>query len=114
MYFYLKCFHFQDVNAIYCISFKTQFHIIDDHNYKGRDKAIVFPAHTTIAFSVFELYIHLDGNFGKSSPYFAVCLLLFIEGNALNNTIMLFVEACSSETGGVHWVTTKIVYCVLQ
>uniref|UniRef100_A0A8D0DY03 Pejvakin n=1 Tax=Salvator merianae TaxID=96440 RepID=A0A8D0DY03_SALMN len=40
-----------------------RFHIIDEHNYKGRDKAIVFPAHTTIAFSVFELYIHLDGNF---------------------------------------------------
>ncbi|KAH0621539.1 hypothetical protein JD844_022933 [Phrynosoma platyrhinos] len=40
-----------------------RFHIIDDHNYKGRDKAIVFPAHTTIAFSVFELYIYLDGNF---------------------------------------------------
>uniref|UniRef100_A0A8D0GLI7 Pejvakin n=1 Tax=Sphenodon punctatus TaxID=8508 RepID=A0A8D0GLI7_SPHPU len=40
-----------------------RFHIIEDHNYKGRDKAIVFPAHTTIAFSVFELYIYLDGNF---------------------------------------------------
>ncbi|KAM6079690.1 pejvakin isoform 4-T4 [Theristicus caerulescens] len=40
-----------------------RFHIIEDQNYKGRDKAIVFPAHTTIAFSVFELYIHLDGNF---------------------------------------------------
>uniref|UniRef100_A0A8C3F6J0 Gasdermin pore forming domain-containing protein n=1 Tax=Chrysemys picta bellii TaxID=8478 RepID=A0A8C3F6J0_CHRPI len=39
------------------------FHIIEDQNHKGRDKAIVFPAHTTIAFSVFELYIHLDGNF---------------------------------------------------
>uniref|UniRef100_A0ACB8G0M8 Uncharacterized protein n=1 Tax=Sphaerodactylus townsendi TaxID=933632 RepID=A0ACB8G0M8_9SAUR len=42
-----------------------RFHIIDDHNYKGRDRAIVFPAHTTIAFSIFELYIHLDGNFDK-------------------------------------------------
>ncbi|KAM6332520.1 pejvakin isoform 2-T2 [Podargus strigoides] len=42
-----------------------RFHIIEDQNYKGRDKAIVFPAHTTIAFSVFELYIHLDGNFDK-------------------------------------------------
>ncbi|NXU49014.1 PJVK protein, partial [Turnix velox] len=40
-----------------------RFHIIEDQNSKGRDKAIVFPAHTTIAFSVFELYIHLDGNF---------------------------------------------------
>ncbi|KAM4698339.1 pejvakin isoform 3-T3 [Rhinophrynus dorsalis] len=42
-----------------------RFHIIEDQNFKGRDKAIVFPAHTTIAFSVFELYIHLDGHFGK-------------------------------------------------
>uniref|UniRef100_A0A8C5R222 Pejvakin n=1 Tax=Leptobrachium leishanense TaxID=445787 RepID=A0A8C5R222_9ANUR len=40
-----------------------RFHIIDDQNFKGRDKAIVFPAHTTIAFSVFDLYIHLDGHF---------------------------------------------------
>ncbi|XP_053554481.1 pejvakin-like [Bombina bombina] len=40
-----------------------RFHIIEDKNYKGRDKAIVFPAHTTIAFSVFDLYIHLDGHF---------------------------------------------------
>ncbi|KAG8430543.1 hypothetical protein GDO86_020416 [Hymenochirus boettgeri] len=40
-----------------------RFHIIEDHNHKGRDKAIVFPAHTTIAFSVFDLYIHLDGHF---------------------------------------------------
>ncbi|KAM6307682.1 pejvakin isoform 2-T2 [Aegotheles albertisi] len=42
-----------------------RFHIIEDQNCKGRDKVIVFPAHTTIAFSVFELYIHLDGNFDK-------------------------------------------------
>ncbi|XP_069077470.1 pejvakin isoform X2 [Pleurodeles waltl] len=42
-----------------------RFHIIDDKNHKGRDKAIVFPAHTTIAFSVFALFIHLDGHFGK-------------------------------------------------
>ncbi|KAJ1187983.1 hypothetical protein NDU88_004748 [Pleurodeles waltl] len=40
-----------------------RFHIIDDKNHKGRDKAIVFPAHTTIAFSVFALFIHLDGHF---------------------------------------------------
>ncbi|XP_015674337.2 pejvakin isoform X1 [Protobothrops mucrosquamatus] len=40
-----------------------RFHIIDEHNYKGCDKAIVFPAHTTIAFSIFELYIRLDGDF---------------------------------------------------
>ncbi|XP_077306107.1 pejvakin isoform X2 [Lithobates pipiens] len=42
-----------------------RFHLIDDKNHKGRDKAIVFPAHTTIAFSIFDLYIHLDGHFGK-------------------------------------------------
>ncbi|XP_078539952.1 pejvakin [Lissotriton helveticus] len=40
-----------------------RFHIIDDKNHKGRDKAIVFPAHTTIAFSIFALFIHLDGHF---------------------------------------------------
>ncbi|XP_063284741.1 pejvakin isoform X3 [Pelobates fuscus] len=40
-----------------------RFHIIEDQNFKGRDKAIVFPAHTTIAFSIFDLYIHLDGHF---------------------------------------------------
>ncbi|XP_073501749.1 pejvakin [Phyllobates terribilis] len=40
-----------------------RFHIIDEKNHKGRDKAIVFPAHTTIAFSIFDLYIHLDGHF---------------------------------------------------
>ncbi|XP_040211554.1 pejvakin [Rana temporaria] len=40
-----------------------RFHLIDDKNHKGRDKAIVFPAHTTIAFSIFDLYIHLDGHF---------------------------------------------------
>ncbi|XP_032087879.1 pejvakin [Thamnophis elegans] len=40
-----------------------RFHIIDEHNYKGCDKAIVFPAHTTIAYSIFELYIRLTGNF---------------------------------------------------
>ncbi|XP_051562260.1 pejvakin-like isoform X2 [Myxocyprinus asiaticus] len=38
-----------------------RFQIDDGRNPKGRDKAIVIPAHTTIAFSVFELYVHLDG-----------------------------------------------------
>ncbi|XP_042192398.1 pejvakin isoform X3 [Callorhinchus milii] len=54
-----------------------RFQIDDGRNHKGRDKAIVIPAHTTIAFSVFELYIRLDGHFdGKladistnSDPY---------------------------------------------
>ncbi|XP_041057602.1 pejvakin isoform X2 [Carcharodon carcharias] len=40
-----------------------RFQIDDGRNHKGCDKAIVIPAHTTIAFSVFELYIHLDGHF---------------------------------------------------
>lgn len=38
---------------------------MDEQNSRGRDKAIVFPAHTTIAFSVFELFIYLDGAFGE-------------------------------------------------
>lgn len=38
---------------------------MDEQNPRGRDKAIVFPAHTTIAFSVFELFIYLDGVFGE-------------------------------------------------
>ncbi|KAM6177647.1 pejvakin [Rhynchocyon petersi] len=40
-----------------------RFHFMDEQNPRGRDKAIVFPAHTTIAFSVFELFIYLDGVF---------------------------------------------------
>uniref|UniRef100_A0A2K6NC60 Pejvakin n=1 Tax=Rhinopithecus roxellana TaxID=61622 RepID=A0A2K6NC60_RHIRO len=42
-----------------------RFHFMDEQNPKGRDKAIVFPAHTTIAFSVFELFIYLDGAFDR-------------------------------------------------
>ncbi|XP_067230830.1 pejvakin isoform X2 [Chanodichthys erythropterus] len=38
-----------------------RFQIDDGRNPKGRDKAIVIPAHTTIAFSVLELYVRLDG-----------------------------------------------------
>ncbi|KAI7807518.1 pejvakin [Triplophysa rosa] len=38
-----------------------RFQIDDGRNPKGRDKAIVIPAHTTIAYSVFELYVRLDG-----------------------------------------------------
>lgn len=38
---------------------------MDEQNPRGRDKAIVFPAHTTIAYSVFELFIYLDGVFGE-------------------------------------------------
>ncbi|XP_051568361.1 pejvakin-like isoform X2 [Myxocyprinus asiaticus] len=38
-----------------------RFQIDDGRNPKGRDKSIVIPAHTTIAFSLFELYVRLDG-----------------------------------------------------
>ncbi|XP_028809594.1 pejvakin isoform X2 [Denticeps clupeoides] len=38
-----------------------RFQIDDGHNPRGRDKAIVIPAHTTIAFSIFQLFVRLDG-----------------------------------------------------
>ncbi|XP_066519267.1 pejvakin isoform X2 [Hoplias malabaricus] len=38
-----------------------RFQIDDGRNPKGRDKSIVIPAHTTIAYTVFELYVRLDG-----------------------------------------------------
>ncbi|XP_033957576.1 pejvakin isoform X2 [Pseudochaenichthys georgianus] len=38
-----------------------RFQIDDGRNPKGRDKAIVIPAHTTIAFSICELFVRLDG-----------------------------------------------------
>ncbi|XP_072235604.1 pejvakin isoform X1 [Leuresthes tenuis] len=38
-----------------------RFQIDDGRNPRGRDKAIVIPAHTTIAFSICELYVRLDG-----------------------------------------------------
>ncbi|XP_028255869.1 pejvakin [Parambassis ranga] len=38
-----------------------RFQIDDSRNPKGRDKAIVIPAHTTIAFSICELFVRLDG-----------------------------------------------------
>ncbi|XP_063323829.1 pejvakin isoform X2 [Pelmatolapia mariae] len=38
-----------------------RFQIDDCRNPKGRDKAIVIPAHTTIAFSICELFVRLDG-----------------------------------------------------
>lgn len=61
---------------------------MDEQNPKGRDKAIVFPAHTTIAFSVFELFIYLDGAFGewmiyvKHLNYYSenLCLCLSLSG----------------------------------
>lgn len=43
-----------------------QFQIDDGRNPKGRDKAIVIPAHTTIAFSICELFVRLDGRLGKT------------------------------------------------
>ncbi|XP_077371484.1 pejvakin isoform X2 [Festucalex cinctus] len=38
-----------------------RFQIDDGRNPKGRDKAIVIPAHTTIAFSICQLFVQLDG-----------------------------------------------------
>ncbi|XP_061128639.1 pejvakin isoform X1 [Syngnathus typhle] len=38
-----------------------RFQIDDGRNPRGRDKAIVIPAHTTIAFSICELFVRLDG-----------------------------------------------------
>ncbi|XP_054590329.1 pejvakin isoform X2 [Nothobranchius furzeri] len=38
-----------------------RFQIDDGRNPKGRDKAIVIPAHTTIAYGICELFIRLDG-----------------------------------------------------
>ncbi|KAK1798077.1 hypothetical protein P4O66_000577 [Electrophorus voltai] len=39
----------------------TTMRIDVGHNPKGQDKAIVIPAHTTIAFSICDLYVRLDG-----------------------------------------------------
>uniref|UniRef100_A0A8C2WRU4 Pejvakin n=1 Tax=Cyclopterus lumpus TaxID=8103 RepID=A0A8C2WRU4_CYCLU len=41
-----------------------RFQIDDSRNPKGRDKAIVIPAHTTIAFSICQLFVRLDGRLG--------------------------------------------------
>ncbi|XP_053722358.1 pejvakin isoform X2 [Synchiropus splendidus] len=38
-----------------------RFQIDEGRNPKGRDKAIVIPAHTTIAFSICPLFVRLDG-----------------------------------------------------
>ncbi|XP_075896854.1 pejvakin [Nelusetta ayraudi] len=38
-----------------------RFQIDDGRNPRGRDKAIVIPAHTTIAFSACDLFLRLDG-----------------------------------------------------
>ncbi|XP_069020334.1 pejvakin isoform X2 [Embiotoca jacksoni] len=38
-----------------------RFQIDEGRNPKGRDKAIVIPAHTTIAFSICQLFVRLDG-----------------------------------------------------
>lgn len=46
------------------LSFLLQFQIDDGRNYRGQDKSIVIPAHTTIAFSICELFIRLDGRLG--------------------------------------------------
>lgn len=50
------------------LSVVFQFQIDDGRNPKGRDKAIVIPAHTTIAFSICELFVRLDGRLGRKTP----------------------------------------------
>lgn len=47
------------------LSALLQFQIDDGRNPKGRDKAIVIPAHTTIAFGICELFVRLDGRLGR-------------------------------------------------
>lgn len=44
-----------------------QFQMDPGRSSGGRDKAIVIPAHTTIAFSVCELFIGLDGRVGEDA-----------------------------------------------
>lgn len=51
---------FSTRHAVFC-----QFQIDDGRNPRGRDKAIVIPAHTTIAFSACELFVRLDGRLGR-------------------------------------------------
>ncbi|MGH0116224.1 UNVERIFIED_CONTAM: hypothetical protein FKN15_000151 [Acipenser sinensis] len=46
-----------------------RFQIDDVRNHKGRDKAIVIPAHTTIAFSIFEVFVRLDGRFESAGGF---------------------------------------------
>lgn len=55
----------QLIRAPVCLSVCSQFQIDDGRNPRGRDKAIVIPAHTTIAFSACELYVRLDGRLGN-------------------------------------------------
>lgn len=63
------------------LSVVMQFQIDDGRNPKGRDKAIVIPAHTTIAFSICELFVRLDGRLGKRNTY----------SNSTLNTQMLLI-----------------------
>lgn len=46
-------------------SVPPQFQMDDSRNHRGRDKALVIPAHTTIAFSVCQLFVRLDGRLGR-------------------------------------------------
>lgn len=49
--------------------FVRQFQIDDGRIPKGRDKAIIIPAHTTIAFSICELFFRLDGRLGENTTH---------------------------------------------
>lgn len=46
-------------------SVPPQFQMDDGRNPRGQDKVLVIPAHTTIAFSVCELFVRLDGRLGR-------------------------------------------------
>ncbi|XP_039610958.1 pejvakin isoform X2 [Polypterus senegalus] len=86
-----------------------RFQIDDGRSHKGRDKAIIIPAHTTIAFSVFEVFVRLDGRFelcvtSESSGGFEkeqtatshmLCLFLFLSFCADDRT---FEEVANSDT----------------
>uniref|UniRef100_H2L2X9 Pejvakin n=1 Tax=Oryzias latipes TaxID=8090 RepID=H2L2X9_ORYLA len=52
---------FKHLKTLIKCRFVRQFQIDDGRIPKGRDKAIIIPAHTTIAFSICELFFRLDG-----------------------------------------------------
>lgn len=64
---------------------------MDEQNTRGRDKAIVFPAHTTIAYSVFELFIYLDGAFGE---WFAwnTKMIIFLKKDLMRISVSFWVS----------------------
>ncbi|XP_040888606.1 pejvakin [Toxotes jaculatrix] len=84
-----------------------RFQIDDGRNPKGRDKAIVIPAHTTIAFSICELFIRMDGRLdicvgpesegGFERDYFFLLYLLYALSNSCADD-RTFEELTHSDT----------------